>query len=159
MLPEVAAAELRPARPERMREVLRLHATCVALHGQGVLLRGRSGAGKSDLALRLIDRGAVLVADDQVLIERRGAALAARAPDRLHGLIEVRGIGILRIAARAGAPVALVVELTPRRLIERLPPPVSCRLLGVARPLIRVDPEAPSAPAAVRLALAAERVG
>lgn len=159
MLPEVFAADPRPARPDGAGEGLRLHATCVALGGLGVLLRGPSGAGKSDLALRLIDGGATLVADDQVLIERRGAALNARAPDRLHGLLEVRGIGILRLPARAGIPLALVVELAPRHLIERLPTPERCRLLGVTCRLIRIDPGAPSAAAAVRLALATERVG
>lgn len=142
-----------PAGPRRRR--LRLHASCVALGGRGILLRGRSGSGKSDLALRLIDGGGTLVADDQVLIERQRTALVARAPTALHGLIEVRGIGILRLEA-VESELALVVDLAAAA--ERLPAPVTCRLLDVPLRALRLDPRVPSAAAAVRVALDAERV-
>src|SRR5205823_6262581 len=81
----------------RSEQLLRVHATAIAIDGYGVLLRGQSGAGKSDLALRLIDAGASLVTDDQSVLSRRGDAIIVRAPGRISGLMEVRGIGIMRI--------------------------------------------------------------
>src|ERR687898_3364772 len=82
-----------------------LHATCVELSGTGVVLLGASGCGKSDLALRLIDRGARLVADDLVTVERHGRRLIARAPEAIAGLMEVRGLGIMRLDhCRSSAP-------------------------------------------------------
>src|SRR3954471_2128569 len=96
--------------------MLRIYGTCVALSGIGVLLRGPSGSGKSDLALRLIDAGALLVADDYVLVEPGagpGDAPGARAPPDLKGFIEVRGIGILPVPVALSAPLALAVDLPP----------------------------------------------
>ena len=135
---------------------LRLHASCVALGGRGVLLRGRPGSGKSDLALRLIDGGGSLVADDQVVLERHGAKLVARAPAVLQGMIEVRGIGILRLDA-VDAVLDLVVDLE-QAAVERLPAPAASRLLDVPLRTLRLDPRLPSAAAALRVALDAERV-
>lgn len=88
------------------------HASAVAVEGRVILIQGASGSGKSGLALRLIALGGVLVADDRVVLERRGAVLYARAPGPLSGLIEARGVGLLR-AARVidQAEVALVVDL------------------------------------------------
>jgi serine kinase of HPr protein (carbohydrate metabolism regulator) len=137
-----------PAREERL-----VHATCVAIGGRGVLLRGASGSGKSDLALRLIDQGAKLVSDDQVRIGRRGEKLVARAPRTIAGKIEVRGIGIVAVSAKAGVPLALVVELTSRANIERMPKPQRWRCLGRSVPKIRLDPFEASAPAKLRLAV------
>jgi len=92
--------------------MMRIYGTCVALSGLGVLLRGPSGSGKSDLALRLIDGGACLVADDQVELALDAAGrVMAQAPRALAGLLEVRGIGILRMETARTAPVALVVDL------------------------------------------------
>ncbi|MDX1541962.1 MAG: HPr kinase/phosphatase C-terminal domain-containing protein [Geminicoccaceae bacterium] len=155
MPPEGRHIEARPGKGAAGTPTLRLHASCVALGGRGILLRGRPGSGKSDLALRLIDAGGSLVADDQVLIERHRQTLLARAPATLQGLIEVRGIGILRLDA-SEARLALVVDLDP--VAERLPDPTVCRLLDVPLPAIRLDPRAPSAAAIVRVALDAERV-
>src|SRR5437588_5560986 len=90
-----------------------MHGTAVAIDGRGVLLRGPSGSGKSDLALRLIDAGARLVADDQTELRRDGDAIIARAPPTIAGMIEVRGLGIVRIEALPAAPVALLVDLVP----------------------------------------------
>ena len=105
-----------------MSESILLHATAVAIDGQAVLLRGPSGSGKSDLALRLIDAGARLVADDQSELQRRGDVLLVRAPATIAGLFEVRGLGILRLDALAEAPVALIADLVPADRIERMPP-------------------------------------
>lgn len=138
-----------------MTRRLRIHATAVALDGRAVLLRGASGAGKSDLALRLIDAGARLVADDRCELWRRDDAIIVGPPGTISGLIEVRGLGIMRVAALAEAPVALIADLVPVENIERLPERRSETILGIALPLIAVAPFETSAAAKVRLALRA----
>ncbi|MBO0711337.1 MAG: hypothetical protein J2P47_08705 [Acetobacteraceae bacterium] len=124
---------------------MQIHGSCVSRNGAGVLIVGPSGAGKSDLTLRLLDRGFDLVADDRVEIEQG----LARAPAPLAGLLEVRGIGLLRLPAASAVPLALVVELGGGA--ERLPGPRRHPELGV--PCIALDPQAPSAPQRVALAL------
>ncbi len=134
-----------------------VHGTCVAIDGAGVLLRGPPGCGKSDLALRMIDGGAVLVADDRVLLEAAGGVLVASAPDALAGLLEARGLGILRLEAAARHALHLVVDLVAPEAVERLPAPASAEICGVALPLCRLDPFAASAAAKLRLAARAAR--
>ena len=91
---------------------LTLHATAVARDGRGVLILGASGSGKSGLALGLIARGAQLVADDRVVLERTGGGkLVASAPPAIAGMIEARGLGLLRLPAVARAEVVLAVDL------------------------------------------------
>ena len=115
----------------------RRHATCVAIGGRAVLLEGPPGAGKSDLALRLIDRGATLVSDDQTLLARVDASVLASAPATIRGQIEVRGIGIVRMASRDAVPVALIVRLDvpPSRMPER----ATRMLAGIAVREIALD--------------------
>ena len=132
-----------------------LHATAVAIDGRAVLLRGASGSGKSDLALRLIDAGARLVADDQSELCRQGDRIIVRAPAAIAGLIEVRGIGIMRLDALAEAPVALIVDLVLSEAIDRLPARLSEAVLGLTLPRITVAPFDASAAAKLRLALRA----
>lgn len=134
-----------------------IHGTCVDLDGFGVLLRGAPGSGKSDLALRLIDRGARLVADDRVDLAREGESVIARAPATIAGRIEVRGLGIVRLDAVAEAPLGLVVDLVAAAEVARLPEPATCRLLGIEIGCLRLDPFAASAAAKVRLAARAAR--
>ena len=130
----------------------RLHATCVAIGGHGVLLAGRSGSGKSDLALRLIDRGAELVADDATLVVRRDGALYARAPGTIRGHMEVRGLGVLEVPALEEAIVALLVELDDPG--ERMPPEGETRhIVGVGVPVLRLEAASASAPIKVEWAL------
>jgi HPr kinase/phosphorylase len=123
----------------------RLHGSCVARDGIGVLLIGPPGSGKSDLVLRLLSRGFELVADDQVDI----ADNIASCPAELAGMLEVRGIGIVRLPFRPDARLALIVDLaaTP----DRLPMPDTHPGLGL--PLIGLDATAASAPDKVALAL------
>ena len=134
------------------RSVL-VHGTCVAVGARGVLIRGRSGAGKSDLALRLIDAGARLVADDQVRLTPSGTAPVASAPTSIRGLIEARGVGIVALPTRAAARVRLVVDLVGPRSVPRLPAPLRVSLVGASVPAIVLTPFEGSAPLKVRLAL------
>lgn len=130
-----------------------VHATTVAIGPRGVMLFGLSGAGKSDLALRLIDRGAMLVADDRTALRCGDGALLAAPPAALAGMIEVRGIGILRLPYRAPVPVALGVTLAVPP--ERLPDEDRRTIAGVSLPFVTIDPRAAAAPILVELALAA----
>ena len=107
----------------------------MAVAGRGVLILGASGAGKSGLALRLIAQGARLVADDRVVLSRRGARLIARAPATLAGLIEARGVGILALPPLQEAEVALAVDLD-RAAAARMPQQDTIAYLGVSVELI-----------------------
>ena len=129
-----------------------VHGTCVALAGAGVLIRGPSGSGKSDLALRLIDEGAVLVADDQTRLAVAGGRLSAHPPEPIAGRLEVRGLGIVPVASVATAPLGLVVDLVGADTIERLPAPARATFLGHTVPMVCLWAFAASAAAQVRLA-------
>jgi HPr kinase/phosphorylase len=120
-----------------------VHASAAARDGAGVLLLGPSGAGKSDLLLRLIQLGFGLVSDDQVCLH----GLWASAPRALAGLLEVRGLGIMRFPH---APAGLVLAVLLSRG-ERLPAPENFPDLDI--PLIHVDAGAASAACRVALAL------
>jgi HPr kinase/phosphorylase len=132
---------------------LLVHATAVALDGSAILIRGPSGAGKSDLALRLIDGGARLVADDQSELVRRGERIIVRAPPALAGLIEIRGLGIIRLEALPEAPLGLIADISAPAAIERLPARTAAEeVLGIAVPLVAVAPFEASAAAKLRIA-------
>jgi serine kinase of HPr protein (carbohydrate metabolism regulator) len=137
--------------------MLRLHATCVDIAGTAVLFTGPSGSGKSDLALRLIDGGATLVADDQVNLRRDGHRLLAGCPGPMRGLIEVHGLGPVRLTCTENVPLGLVVRLVAAPRVERLPEPDYERLLGIAVPALDLAPFAASACAKVRMAAALAR--
>ena len=135
--------------------MMMVHGTCIAFDGHGVLLRGAAGSGKSDLALRAINRGARLVADDQVVLARHGDGVIASAPASLHGLIEIRGLGIMRMDAAAEARIALVADMTEPHAIERLPDRRLCDIDGVSIPWLALAPFEASASAKLRFALMA----
>ena len=133
------------------------HAGLIARRGaeglwRGVLIEGASGAGKSDLALRCLGAGFRLVADDRVVLWTVGRRLYGRAPQTLAGLIEVRGVDVIRIEPVPYSEVALVVRLGAA---ERIPDPATETILGVAVPLLAADPFEHSAPAKLRRALTA----
>jgi len=133
-----------------------IHASCIAIGAKGVLLMGPSGAGKSDLALRLIDNGAQLVADDRTILFIDKGALWARPPATIRGLIEIRGVGIVKMPVRARVKIALVVKLGKES--ERLPVHRSWKapLKGAAQaPQITLNAHYASTPAKIRAALEA----
>ena len=133
-----------------------LHASTVAIGGRAVLITGPSGSGKSDLALRLLDRGFALVSDDQTIVKKSGNHLTASAPPTIRGKLEIRGIGIVTMDQVEDQPVALIVELTSD--IRRLPDDSRERpVMGIPVPLISVD--ATTASAAAKVAIALERLG
>ena len=129
------------------------HGTVVGFAGRGILLRGAPGAGKSDLALRLIAIGADLVADDQVDLRAGSDGLLARVPDSIAGLIEVRGLGIHSLQYRSSIYLSLIVDLVASIQVERLPDPVVETIEGVAIPRLLLDPFEHSAPLKLLLAL------
>lgn len=146
----------RPPAPEGPTQTqIRLHGSCAAHSCKGVLLLGRPGSGKSDLLLRLVDRGFDLVADDQVLIQ----AGHASPPASLAGLIELRGLGLLRMTYLAPIPLVLVLALDDAADQDadaplgdgRLPLPRRHRRLDL--PLLRIDPFAASTPIRIEIAL------
>ncbi|NIZ15294.1 HPr kinase/phosphorylase [Phaeobacter sp. HF9A] len=115
------------------------HASCVALNERGVLILGPSGSGKSALALELMARGAQLVADDRTEIWREQDQLWARAPEAIAGLIEARGVGLLRAKAVAQVQLHVIVDLAQLET-ERLPRHVTQQILGLSLPrLNRVE--------------------
>lgn len=141
---------------------LRLHGTAIAAGGRAALIRGPSGSGKSDLALRcitapvspLLPHRAELVADDQVELEANSGGIIVRAPATLRALLEVRGLGIVNVAVCTDAPLALAVDLVPRDRIDRLPDPApTVEIAGVVLPVLRLDPFEAAAPQKLLLRL------
>ncbi len=129
-----------------------LHASCVAIGDQAVLIEGRSGTGKSDLALRLIDRGAVLVSDDYTVLTRRDGALTASPPATIAGKMEVRGLGLIEVGYAQDVPVALVVVADNDPV--RMPEAEALRAIaGIMLPELRLSLLEPSAPIKVERAL------
>lgn len=129
-----------------------IHVSSVAIDGRAVLIGGRSGAGKSDLALRLIDRGAALISDDYTFVRRVSGQAVASAPERIAGKIEVRGVGIVEIAHSQDVPVALYVDLSaePVRLPEGKD---RIAVAGISIPSVALDGHHPSASLKVEAAM------
>lgn len=130
--------------------MLLVHGTCVDLDGRGILLRGPSGSGKSDLALRLIDGGARLVADDQVELRRDRGRVLARAPIALSGRIEIRGLGIVSLPYVTEVALAGIVDLVVPQAVERMPEPRKVALLEIEFPAVSLAPFEASAAAKLR---------
>jgi HPr kinase/phosphorylase len=132
-----------------------VHATAIAVGSRAALIRGASGSGKSDLALRclglptsaIVPKAVNLVADDQVLLEQRGQAIIASAPANLKGKLEIRGVGIFELDAIPEAEVVLVADLAYEGTIERYPDPwPNARILGLDIPSLRFSPFESSSP-------------
>lgn len=130
-------------------EVDRVHGTAIALGGRAALIRGPSGSGKSDLALRCLGLGpsvlvrepVKLIADDQVVLKTQGHELYASAPPTLRGKLEVRGLGILEVDALTEASLVLVADLVRQGGIERFPDPWPfTRIQNFDVPVLRLSP-------------------
>jgi serine kinase of HPr protein (carbohydrate metabolism regulator) len=119
-----------------------LQASCVAIAGRAVLIMGQPGSGKSSLALALIDRGAVLVGDDGVLLEARGERLYASPPPNTAGLLEVRNVGLIKYPTVTGVPVNLVLQLdrSAQRFIDTA---ALARLCDRTVPQVTLWPDSP----------------
>lgn len=117
-------------------------AGCVAIGRKGLLIEGAPGSGKSSLALALIDRGAVLVGDDGVLLNATGGCLIASPHPNISGKLEVRNLGLIDMPVSPPVPVVLVISLDPQapRFIERAE---AITIAGVSLPLIRLYPDSP----------------
>lgn len=134
-----------------MGEEINIHAVAVAIDGKGVLITGKSGSGKSDLALRLVDRGAKLISDDRVILRQVGRHISMTPPDEIAGKIEVRHIGIIT-CEYSPANLAMIIDLD--RVPPRMPPETETRaILEMDIPLYHIAPFEGSAPIKVELAL------
>jgi len=125
-----------------MSKTITIHATCVAIDGLGVLLVGKSGTGKSDLAIRLIENGGLLVSDDQVILTIKDNQVFASPPAKLAGLLEVRGVGICEYDFLSECPVGAIVDLKPGYQPERMPETkdLLTELRGVTIAQFQLDP-------------------
>ena len=129
-----------------------VHGTTIAFGRKAVLLRGPPGSGKSSFALQLLESpgnglgasllNARLISDDQTWLEAKGGKLWASAPANIRGLLEVRGLGILKVKSVSAKPLALVVDLVPGQEIERIPSPqeVLIDILGHSLAYLKLDP-------------------
>ncbi len=136
-----------------MSQTETLHATAVAIAGRGVMLLGPPGSGKSDLALRLIDRGALLIADDQTLLSWEAGRIILSGTGILQGKLEVRGVGILEMPGIQAAPLCLAMHCEAPA--ERLPEPEYGVWLDIDIPVLRLSAHEASAPIKLERALSA----
>ncbi len=128
------------------------HASCVSINGAGVMIAGPSGSGKSDLALRLIDRGALLVSDDYVDLSRGDSEILLAAPGKISGKIEIRSLGIFDCDYVSNIPLQLQVILKPKP--ERFPLDSQTEtIMSVPIATITLNPAEASAPIKVEMAL------
>ncbi len=135
-----------------MAEDAKLYGTAVAIGKAGVLITGHSGSGKSDLALRLIDRGATLVSDDIAVVRKKNDRLVLYAAPNIGGKLEVRNVGIMPFKHKEAVRLELVVDLASAA--ERLPLKQKMqRIMGVQIPAIALNAKEASAPIKVKLAL------
>ena len=130
-----------------------IHGTCVDLNNNGIIIKGPPGSGKSDLALRLIDEGALLVADDRINLRVENNSLLAKAPKTIAGLLEVRELGIFTLKYCHESVIVLIVELILENKQVRLPKKTYAEIKGIRVPKIKLVSFNASASAKVRIAL------
>ena len=130
----------------------KFHSTSVVIEDLGLLIRGQSGSGKSDLALRLIDSGATLISDDLTICKKIGDYLYLYPHSNTKGLLEVREIGIMTVPYVENIKLTLVVELVEEEF-ERIPGMMSCSILGIKFPKIKLFGKSSSAVAKIKIKL------
>lgn len=116
-----------------------LHGTSVFYKNAGIFIQGKSGTGKSSLALQLIDHGALLISDDQTFITPQDDHLILSPPEQLKGLLEVRGIGICPFPYKEGIPLTLCIEICQEEECERLPTPSQIEYHGIQVPILKLE--------------------
>tara|TARA_Y100000589_G_scaffold216673_1_gene204366 strand:- start:138 stop:563 length:426 start_codon:yes stop_codon:yes gene_type:complete len=130
----------------------KFHSTAVVIEDFGVLIKGKPGSGKSDLALRLIDSGATLISDDLTICKKIGDYLYLYPHSNTKGLLEVREIGIMTVPYVDNIKLTLVVELVEKEF-ERIPGMMNCSLLGIKFPKIKIFGKSSSAVAKIKIKL------
>ena len=130
----------------------KFHSTSVVIEDLGILIRGQSGSGKSDLALRLIDSGATLISDDLTICKKIGDYLYLYPHSKTKGLLEVREIGIMTVPYVENIKLNLVVELVEKKF-ERIPRVMNCSILGLKFPKIKIFGKSSSAVAKIKIKL------
>ncbi len=130
----------------------KFHSTSVVIEDLGILIRGQSGIGKSDLALRLIDSGATLISDDLTICKKIGDYLYLYPHSKTKGLLEVREIGIMTVPYVENIKLTLVVELVEQEF-ERIPRMMSCNIFGIKFPKIKIFGKSSSAVAKIKIKL------
>lgn len=130
-----------------------IHGTCISINDIALVFIGPPGSGKSDLALRLIDQGANLIADDRIDIFAKNKKLIAKPPKQITGLLEIRGLGIVKINYKPLGIISLIFRMTSSGDIERLPKIKNWSMHGIILPLFPLDPFSASACAKVRIAI------
>ena len=130
----------------------KFHSTSVVIEDLGIMIRGHSGSGKSDLALRLIDSGATLISDDLTICKKIGDYLYLYPHPETKGLLEVRELGIMTVPYVENVRLFLVVELVEEEF-ERMPGMMSCSILGVKFPKIKIFGKSSSAVAKIKIKL------
>jgi len=130
-----------------------IHGSTIEIKGKAVLISGKSGMGKSSLALQLMDRGGLLVADDQTLISFEEKELVTRAPASIQGMMEVRGIGICTFPFQESSPLSLCVEICEEKTLERLPERLFIEYYGIQVPLLKLEKADPLGAIKVELRL------
>lgn len=130
-----------------------LHATSVDLQGKGILIFGKPGTGKSSLALQLIDRGAILIADDQTILHYEKEKLVLKPPEKLRGMMEVRGVGLCSFPFNQQSCLTLCVEICEKEELGRLPESLFKEYYEIRIPLLKLQKDDPLGPIKVELKL------
>lgn len=134
-----------------------MHSTAISLNGDGILIKGPSGSGKTDLALRLIESGGKLISDDQVIIKRKAKKLFLSSPEGLNGLMQLPGIGIVKVDHVQNIPLELVVKLQPYNVLEPFPINNQEFIEDFSIPSLNLYSFAISATAKIKIALDVQR--
>ena len=134
-----------------------MHSSAISLNGDGILIKGPSGSGKTDLALRLIESGGKLISDDQVIIKRKAKKLFLSSPEGLNGLMQLPGIGIVKVDHVQNIPLELVVKLQPYNVLEPFPINNQEFIEDFSIPSLNLYSFAISATAKIKIALDVQR--
>ena len=134
-----------------------IHSTAISLNGDGILIKGPSGSGKTDLALRLIESGGKLISDDQVIIKKKAERLFLSSPKELNGLMQLSGIGIVKVDYVQNIPLELVVKLQPYNVLDPFPINREEFIKDLSIPALNLYSFAVSATSKIKIALGVQK--